>query len=141
MKLIIKGKVYVEIEDLVFIGNLPNYITEEITQNKIGIELFKNPRSIDYFTKKYEIIDYNNVKWLSEEKLYDIIHAIYEECFKIEMNYPKSVNNILKLEKYEYMVRTLKKYIDYRKLIDKKFYNVSKGELEWQIKRRTLKKD
>ena len=141
MKLITNNKIYVEMKDLIFIGNLPNFVIEEINQNENGFEVFKNPRSIDYFMNKNEIIDYSLVKSLSEEEIYDLIHNIHKQYYDLEFKNNRGIHTKLKLEKYEYMVRTLKEYIDYKKLVDKKYNGVSKGELEWQIKKNLLKKD
>ena len=141
MKLIKNGKAYVEMKDLIFIGNLPNYVIDEIKNSKNGFEIFKNPKSIDYFLTRYEIINYNIVNGLEEEGIYDIIHALYEESFKIEVNNKKTLDINIRLEKYEYMVRSLKEYIDYRKIMDIKYNRVSKGELKCQTKKKLLKKD
>lgn len=141
MKLFKDNKVYVEMKDLVYIGNLPNFVIEEINNYKHGFEMFKNPKSIDYFRNTDEIINYNIVRNLSEEGIYDLIHAIYEECFRLEVKNKKSINIILRLQKYDYMVKTLKEYLDYRKINDKKYNRISKGELQWQTKKKHLKKD
>ena len=142
MKLITDNKVYVETKDLNFIGNLPNFVIDELKlNNKTGFEEFKNKESIDYFINRDEIINYNVVKALEEEGIYDLIHSLYEESFKLELKTYKSKENMLLIKKYEYMVKSLKEYIDYRKIMDKKFDRVRKGELKWQIKKKVLKKD
>jgi len=142
MKLITEDKVYVENKDLDFISNLPNYIIDEMMiNNNVGFELFKSKESIDYFKTKEEIIDYNSIRLLEEEGIYDLIHLIYDECFKLEVQKYKSREVLSKIKNYEYMVKTLKEYIDYRKIIDKKFSRIRKGELEWLIKKKLLKKD
>ena len=142
MKLITDNKVYVETKDLNFIGNLPNFVIDELKlNNKTGFEVFKNKESIDYFINRDEIINYNVVKALEEEGIYDLIHSLYEESFRLELKTYKSKENILTIKKYEYMVKSLKEYIDYRKIMDKKFDRVRKGELKWQIKKKVLKND
>ena len=83
MKLITDNKVYVETKDLNFIGNLPNFVIDELKlNNKTGFEVFKNKESIDYFINRDEIINYNVVKTLEEEGIYgytDKIMRILEE--------------------------------------------------------------
>ena len=139
MKLITEDKIYVEIKDLIYICNLPNFVINEMSlENKSGFEVFKDKLSIDYFIDKQEIINYNSVRTLNDEGIYDLIHSIYEECFKLDVKPNKNLNILLKLEKYEYMIKTLKEYIDYRGILDKKFME---GELIWQTKKNLLKKD
>ena len=118
-------KVFVNLRDLIFIGNLPNYVISEMNPNGNVKELeqFTSKESIDYLRNRSEIIDYDYLKNLSEEAIYDYIHSLYEEYFDLYKK-GKGVYLERKMEICEYKVNELKKYIDYKKIYDKKYNKV-----------------
>ena len=89
---------YVEMKDLVFIGNLPNYVISEMKVNSDykGLEEFKNDDSKMYFESRPEVINYDEIDSLSEEEIYDLIHSLYEEYFRLYGSteiFPNSIKN------------------------------------------------
>lgn len=121
---------FVNMKDLVFIGNLPNFVVSEmkLKSEYHSLEEFKDPESIEYFNNRSEIIDYDEIKNLSEEALYDLIHSFYEEYFILIKNY-KNIDVQIKMEICEYKVSELKDYIDYKKVYDKKMDSIKKRKL------------
>ena len=116
---------FVSMRDLVFIGNLPNYIISEMKVNSEfkNFEEFRETDSIIYFDNRKEIIDYDEIRNLSEEAIYDLIHSFYEEYFRLLKNY-KSVDVQRKMEICEHKVYELKDYLDYKNVYDKKYKKI-----------------
>ena len=125
MRIVSGKRLFVDLKDLVFIGNLPNYVIEDMNPNGSYKELeeFKNKEAIEYLKNRPEIIDYDYLNTLSEEAIYDYIHSLYEEYFDL---YKKGKDFYLerKMEICEYKVSELKKYIDYKKIYDKKYRKI-----------------
>ena len=119
------NKLFVDLKDLIFIGNLPNYVISEMNPNGNlkEFEQFTNKDSIDYLKSRSEIIDYDCLKTLTEEAIYDYIHSLYDEYFEL---YKKGKGNYVeqRMEICEYKVSELKNYIDYKKLYDKKYERI-----------------
>ena len=121
---------FVEMKDLVFIGNLPNYVISEMKVNSDykGLEEFENIDSKEYFESRPEVINYDEINDLSEEAIYDLIHSLYEEYFRLykkgNLPYIKQKMNIC-----EHKVSELKDYIDYKKVYDKKYSNIKRLKL------------
>ena len=121
---------YVEMKDLVFIGNLPNYVISEmkVKSDYKGLEEFKNDNSKKYFESRPEVINYDEIDSLSEEEIYDLIHSLYEEYFRLyKVN--KSVFVDRRMEICEHKVSELKDYIDYKKVYDKKYKKIKVKKL------------
>lgn len=143
MKLLVNDKMYVQYTDLVFLTNLPNFVIEEMSKENThnGLEEFTSKESIEYFNSRDEIIDYNVIKNLSEEALYDYIHSLHELFFRINNYHYKNHREKRKMEICEYKVEKLKDYIDYKKVYDKQFELVIEGGLTWLKKKKSLKKN
>lgn len=121
---------FVDIKDLVFICNLPNYVISEMEVNSDykGLEEFKNDDSKKYFESRREIINYDDIFNLSEEEIYDLIHNLYEEYFRLyKVN--KTIFIDRKMEICEHKVSELKDYIDYKKVYDKKYKKIKVKKL------------
>ena len=116
---------FVEMKDLVFIGNLPNEVISEMKVHSEykSLEEFKNYESKEYFESRQEILNYDEIKNLSEEAIYDLIHSLYEEYFRLYKK-GKSMYVQRKMEICEHKVSELKDYIDYKKVYDKKYKNI-----------------
>ena len=143
MKLFVNDKMYVQLEDLVLIGNLPNFVIEEmsIDNTSNGFEEFKTEESIEYFKSRDEIIDYSEVKNCNEKQLYDHVYSEYDTYFKIDKYKYKNHREEKRMEVCEYKIRVLKDYIDYKKVYDEQFETVINGGLEWLKKKKSLKKN
>ena len=116
---------YVEMRDLVFIGNLPNDIISEmkVESEYKGLEEIKNNDSKKYFESRQEVLNYDEIKDLSEEAIYDLIHNLYEEYFRLYKK-GKSMHIERQMEICEHKVSELKDYIDYKKVYDRKYKNI-----------------
>ncbi|MBQ3475435.1 MAG: hypothetical protein IJH20_04630 [Bacilli bacterium] len=130
MRFVAGESLFVDIKDLVFIGNLPNYVISEMKANSDykGLEEFKNDDSKKFFESRREIINYDEIDNLSEEEIYDLIHNLYEEYFRLyKVN--KTIFIDRKMEICEHKVSELKDYIDYKKVYDKKYKKIKVKKL------------
>ena len=81
-----------------------------------------------YFESRREIINYDDIFNLSEEEIYDLIHNLYEEYFRLyKVN--KTIFIDRKMEICEHKVSELKDYIDYKKVYDKKYKKIKVKKL------------
>ena len=102
MKIIRDNKVYVNIQDIIYLKLLPEFVLNEFIHSNYNNDLieFTNPLSIDFFKSREDILDYDLVVNLSNEELDKLINDL-----------TKKLNNNTKIVKeIKYMLDSLIKY-------------------------------
>lgn len=141
MKIIRKYTCYVELEDILYLGVVPDDVLSEI-KNKVYYSpfikfiRFEKEESLKYFKKKKEIINYDSICNLSNDELDTKISEISvklnnysskwleaskQEREKLDNDNPYNSN----IKSLKYMLESLKKYKDNRELYDKEIKQLS----------------
>lgn len=115
MKIIDKTAVYVQKKDLkfIYVNNLP--ITEEVAlrlvsnpmindSNQYEFEKFEDKETIKYFKNLDWIIEYDKIKYYTEDELIEICKKIINESNKIADKFNK-MNNALKEKHLDMITR------------------------------------
>ena len=118
MKIIRNGICYIEREDIDFIGVLPQNICSVIQWDvyysiKLKLLKLKDKESVQYFSDKDFILDYDMVKDLSTKELKEMRKEIEDKLEHLSLN--ASINTREKLDKdkeYNFNVKSLKYYIE-----------------------------
>ena len=151
MKIIRNGVCYIEREDIDFIGVLPQNICSVIQWDvyysiKFKLLRLKDKESVQYFSNKDFILDYDMVKDLSTQELEKMRKEIENKFENLSLKWLNaSINTREKLDKdkeYNFNVKSLKyyiesinKYINNKELYDREisilsFNNFKKVELK-----------
>mgnify|MGYP005770612647 CR=1 FL=1 len=151
MKIIRNGVCYIEREDIDFIGVLPQNICSVIQWDvyysiKFKLLKLKDKESVQYFSDKDFILDYDMVKDLSTQELEKMRKEIENKLENLSLKWLNaSINTREKLDKdkeynfnvksLKYYIESIKKYINNKELYDSEistlsFNNFKKVELK-----------
>ena len=121
MKIIRNGVCYIEREDIDFVGVLPQNICSVIQWDvyysiKFKLLKLKDKESVQYFSDKDFILDYDMVKDLSTQELEEMRKEIEDKLEHLSLKWLNaSINTREKLDKdkeYNFNIKSLKYYIE-----------------------------
>lgn len=121
MKIIRNGVCYIEREDIDFIGVLPQKVCDVIQWDvyysiKFKLLRLKDKESVQYFSNKDFILDYDMVKDLSTQELEEMRKEIENKLENLSLKWLNaSINTREKLDKdkeYNFNIKSLKYYIE-----------------------------
>lgn len=141
MKLICNNAIYIEEEDLDFIGVIPRYL--ELPEINIYSPFirFDGDNAIKFLRENEGIIDYYSVCDLSETELDEKINDVYKKLDRLSsmwLNSSTTGRKTLdrnsdfnsKMKTYKYMFATLKKYKQNPSYYKEQFENIKENKTE-----------
>ena len=133
MKVIRKNVLYIDENDVRYMfDSFPKWIDNNFKEMD-GIIKIEDQETIDYFNSKEEIIDYDKVKYLSDEGLDEKIDKNIKKLYKFSdlwgsryTENKRTVDEIIK--KTQYKIKTLERYKENRDEYDKKIKRVTNNK-------------